>query len=271
MAEHEQRPPDTGMTPEEVVADTYADVLRARISTADVALMILRMPGTRHIRDTVEAMKRAGAFISFAELAAAQQGVDLDTVLENCEKRFGDPDSDAAFVDMIAEKILLRGMHEADEMIKEDGTEDDSLLLAGWITELAAEFHGELRAKNPTLFEKARLKVARMLGTKAMVKAFGLHEDIARMAEVDVPLEEGNQKVIDVLAAKMVRDSDVPFSLHAHAVVAKEIKAKGIRVSPAEREAMENGFINELRALYKVALERHATPEVPPESEMPKE
>lgn len=259
------------MTPEEVVAETYADVLRARISTSDVARMIVRMPGTNHIRDSVEAMKRAGVFIGFAELAAAQQGVDLDTVLVNCEKRFGDPDSDAAYVDLIAEKILLHGMHEADEIIKEDGAKDDSLSLAGWITELAAEFHEALRAKNPTLFEKARLKVARMLGTKAMVKAFGLPEDIARMAEVDVPLQAGNQDVIDALAAKMVRDSDVPFSLHAHTVVAKEIKAKGIRVSPAERESMERGFIAELRAAYGAALERPAAPEAPPEGDAPKE
>jgi hypothetical protein len=269
MAEHEQPPSDAGMTPEEVVAYTYADLLRARISTADVALMILRMPGTRHIRESVEAMKRAGAFISFAELAAAQQGVDLDTVLENCERRLGDPDSDAAFVDLIAEKILLHGMHEADEIIKEDGVEDDSLSLAGWITELGTEFHEALRDKNPTLFEKARLKVARMLGTKAMVKAFGLPEDIARMAEVDVPLEEGNQKMIDVLAAKMVRDADVPFSLHAHALVAKEIKAKGIRVSPAEREAMERAFIEELRAMYKVTLGEPPASGTPPDEATP--
>jgi hypothetical protein len=265
MAEHEQLPSGEDMTPEEAVEYVYSDLLRARISPEDIAHMVVLMPGTGHIRDMTDAMKRAGVFISFAEIAAAQQGVELDDVLKIHEKSFGDTDSDAAYVDLIAEKILLDGMEYAVDVLEEEGNVKKDLSLGSWITVLETERHERMKAKNPTLFEKARLKAARLLGVKAMIRTYALPKELELAAAQDIPFAEENQSVVDALAAKLARDADEPFSLLARKHIGEYLVEKGLRVSPAERGLLETDFIANLRATYKSTLNPPPAQEPPAE------
>lgn len=164
--------------------ECYPHVMRARLTADELLIAALKLPGKGIMAEMYNEIRKDGKAYDFLERIAALQGISTEEFIRRNQSRLETTDSDAELIDRLAFDIIMNAITQEQETVEDLRAENEVRMKEGkkerkiptkntvalWVSML--EPYGELRRKNPTMYDAANRKVARVLAAIGMSKAF---------------------------------------------------------------------------------------------------
>jgi len=167
-----------------VARECYPHVMRAPMTADELLIAALKLPGKGIMAGMYDEIRKDGNSYDFLEKAAAAQGITTEKFIRRNQSRLERTDSDSELIDRLAYEIIVNAITQEQETVDELRAENVGRIKEGkherkiprkntvshWVSML--EPYGELRRKNPTMYDAANRKVARVLAAIGMSNAF---------------------------------------------------------------------------------------------------